>query len=51
MKVTFRTEFFNAFNRPQLSIPDNSIGRASTGRITSVDSDNRILQFGLKIDF
>ena len=51
MKVTFRTEFFNAFNRPQLSIPDNMVGRASTGRITSVDADNRILQFGLKVDF
>ena len=51
MKATFRAEFFNTFNRPQLSTPGNSIGPASFGRITSVDADNRILQFGFKIDF
>ena len=50
-RLVFRSEFFNLFNRPQLSIPDNSIGRDSFGRITSVDADPRILQFAFRIEF
>ena len=51
MRFIFRAEFFNALNRPQLSIPENHIGRATFGRISTVDADNRILQFSLKMEF
>jgi hypothetical protein len=53
-RMTFRAEFFNLFNRPQLSIPDGNgrtVGNSSFGRITTVDSGPRILQFGLKVEF
>lgn len=50
-KLNFRTEFFNVFNRPQLGIPDRSVGGGAFGRITTVDSGPRILQFGLKVEF
>jgi hypothetical protein len=53
-KLAFRAEFFNLFNRPQLSIPDSggrTVGNSSFGRITTVDSGPRILQFGLKVEF
>ncbi len=50
-RLNFRTEFFNVFNRPQLGIPDRSVGGSAFGRITTVDSGPRILQFGLKVEF
>ncbi len=50
-RLLFRSEYFNLFNRPHLSLPDNRIGRSSFGKITSTDAEARILQFGLKIEF
>ena len=50
-RLNFRSEFFNVFNRPQLGIPDRSVGGSAFGRITTVDSGPRILQFGLKVEF
>lgn len=50
-RLLFRAEFFNLFNRPQLALPDNRIGRATFGRITSVEADPRVLQFSLKVEF
>ncbi len=49
--LVLRAEFFNLFNRPQLGLPENRIGNATFGRITSTAADPRILQFGLKIGF
>jgi len=50
-KLSFRGEFFNLFNRPQLSIPNRTVGPSTLGTITTVDGDARILQFGLKVEF
>ena len=49
--LTFRTEFFNLFNRPQLGQPEERLGRATFGQITTTSADPRILQFSLKIAF
>jgi hypothetical protein len=50
-RLLFRSEFFNAFNRVNLGLPDSTLGRNTTGRITSVDGGPRILQFSLKAEF
>jgi hypothetical protein len=51
MRIVFRTEFFNAFNRPQLGQPNGTIGNRTFGRITSTASPPRILQLSLKFEF
>jgi hypothetical protein len=51
LKVLFRTEFFNLANRPQLSLPNGTIGNLTFGRITSTTSNPRILQLSLKVEF
>jgi hypothetical protein len=50
-RLMFRSEFFNAFNRVNLGLPNGTIGNNSFGRITSVDGGPRILQFSLKAEF
>jgi hypothetical protein len=51
--VEFRAEFFNAFNHPVFSQPDNNIddGPGATGVITSTVIPQRQIQFALKLDF
>jgi carboxypeptidase family protein/TonB-dependent receptor-like protein len=57
LKLQFRAEFFNAFNRPQLGTPDGTItsfdpaNPGSFGNITYTVADNRDIQFGLKLVF
>ncbi|MBI3693924.1 MAG: hypothetical protein HY238_03660 [Acidobacteria bacterium] len=51
MRLSLLSEFFNLFNRPQLGVPSNTLGRSDFGRITSTDGGPRILQFGLKVEF
>jgi len=57
LKLQFRAEFFNAFNRPQLGTPDGTItsfdptNLGSFGNITYTVADNRDVQFGLKLVF
>jgi hypothetical protein len=51
LKILFRTEFFNLLNRPQLSLPNATIGNRTFGRITSTTSNPRILQLSLKVEF
>ena len=48
--LQFRAEFFNVFNNVNFNLPQNYLGTASTGQITSA-SDPRILQLALKLSF
>ncbi len=50
LKLQFRAEFFNLFNRPNFDLPDIFIGSPTFGRIQSAQSPRRI-QFGLKLLF
>jgi hypothetical protein len=50
-RLTFRAEAFNVFNRVNLANPGNKIGSTTFGKITSVSSPPRILQFSLKVIF
>jgi hypothetical protein len=50
--LEFRTEFFNAFNHPIFSDPDNYVSDGPTfGVINSTASNPRIVQFALKLGF
>lgn len=49
--VQFRSEFFNLLNTPQLSNPNATIDQGNFGSITSTKSDNRQIQFALKLLF
>ena len=51
INIEFRTEFYNAFNRPQLGAPDTTYGSGSFGAITSQFNLPRVIQFGLKVNF
>ena len=50
-EVTFRAEFFNAFNTPQLNLPVSALGNSTFGRVTSTFADQRQIQFALKYGF
>ena len=49
--LQFRSEFFNAFNTPQLANPGSALGTGSFGRVTSTSASNRQIQFGLRYVF
>jgi hypothetical protein len=51
--LTFRTEFFNAFNKPQFGNPGNTLGTGTFGRVTGLRglNPNRQMQFALKYMF
>jgi hypothetical protein len=49
--LEFRTEFFNAFNHPQFSVPNQNVSSAAFGVITSTAVNPRIIQFALKLNF
>jgi hypothetical protein len=51
LRIQFRTEFFNFFNHPNFSNPSATFGTASFGNITSTTTENRDIQFGLRIIF
>jgi hypothetical protein len=50
--VTFRAEFFNAFNHPQFQIPGNTtIGSNGVGSISATARTSRQIQFALRFMF
>src|SRR5262249_46484903 len=51
--LQFRSEFYNAFNHPQFSVPAglNLAQPANFGRITSASVNPRLIQFALKYQF
>jgi Carboxypeptidase regulatory-like domain/TonB-dependent Receptor Plug Domain/TonB dependent receptor len=50
--LEFRAEFFNAFNHPIFSDPDNTVSDGpSFGHITTTASNPRVIQFALKVNF
>ena len=58
VKVQFRAEAFNALNRANFSAPDSTVFRsaagipsATAGRINSVSTTSRQVQFAMKILF
>ena len=51
MKLEFRGELFNLFNRTQLAMPETSLGLPQTGQITATSAPNRQIQFALKLQW
>jgi hypothetical protein len=49
--LTFRTEFFNAFNHPQFNTPVVAANSVSFGQINSSSVNPRLIQFALKYAF
>ncbi len=49
LRLQFRVESFNAFNRPEFSTPSGAFGTANFGKITSTNTFARQYQFGLKL--
>ncbi len=50
-QVQFRSEFFNLFNKTNLSNPVTSLGSGAFGQIFSTKTNPRQIQFGLKLVF
>ncbi len=50
-RLQFRAEFFNFFNHPNFSNPSATFGTGSFGNITTTSTENRDIQFGLKLSF
>jgi len=51
MRFEFRAEAFNIFNHPQFGLPNQNIGNAQVGQITSTVGNPRQLQMGLRFQF
>jgi hypothetical protein len=49
--LLLRAEFFNAFNHPQFSQPDQNLTDPSFGEITSMSVNPRLIQLALKYTF
>jgi len=50
LKLQFRSEFFNLFNRDNFDLPDNFLGSPTFGQILSAGSPRHV-QFGVKLLF
>ena len=51
LKLQFRAEFFNFLNHPSFSNPSATYGTAAFGNVTSTSTENRDIQFGLRLAF
>jgi hypothetical protein len=51
MKLEFRGELFNLFNRTEFSMPEVTLGLPQTGQITATSLPNRQIQFALKLQW
>jgi hypothetical protein len=50
--MQFRAESFNLANTPQFSVPDNTLGDANFGKVTSTNAGSeRHIQFALRLQF
>jgi hypothetical protein len=50
--MQFRAESFNLANTPQFSVPDNTLGDANFGKVTSTFAGSeRHVQFALRLQF
>src|SRR5262249_53543457 len=47
--LTFRAEFYNAFNHPQFGNPDSNLTSPSFGVINNTSVNPRVIQFALKL--
>jgi hypothetical protein len=51
VRFEFRAEAFNVLNHPQFGLPNQNIGNAQVGSITSIVGNPRQLQLGLRFQF
>jgi hypothetical protein len=51
LKLQFRAEAFNAFNRTVFGFPDLDLGSSGFGRIASQRNSPRTMQMGLRLSF
>jgi hypothetical protein len=51
VRVQFRSEFFNLFNRTQFSTPGLQQGNPTFGIVTAVRNQPRLVQFALRLEF
>jgi hypothetical protein len=51
LRMDFRAEFFNMFNRANFGLPNVLVFQSSVGRITQTTTTSRQIQLGLKLIF
>jgi hypothetical protein len=51
MRLQFRAESFNTFNRPHFAGPNTLVGNPNFGKISSTVNSPRELQLALKLSF
>ena len=49
LRIQFRAELFNVFNNTNFSTPDGTLGDTNFGSVLGVETNQREIQFGLKV--